>query len=514
MKPTHYLQSLIYSLTKAERRYFKIFANFQSSKKQYLLLYDAMVKRKSPNDSNLSEEEFKIKLKDDIPMKQYPVIKNYLFEQIIASLRMFHAKSSKNEEVFGLIMHADLLKSKGFESFAIKKLDKAKLIAERYEFYNHLILIFDKKILISLNKGQGLETEINHLYEEKERFISILQLESKYKRCLHEAFLLYRKGKRARTEEDIKKINYLLENQLLLTPSRAPTFQSKIAVFYALAILHKLQNINPKQSGFYFNKILKVWMDYPHMKEMDQTLYKIHIYNFLNHAHSINDYSQFDNYLEEVSKIKPKNVDQQIEDFQNVNHLRLLQYLNTGEYKKAKIIAQEIDKQINVFNQQKLELKLARKITLFYNISILYFITKDFDLSLKFLQKILLIKGIEHRLDMQSFTRILSLIINYEMSTTHEYFKHLKGSTEYLLKKEKRYFDFEKLLVKYLDKLMKSIVNGKRREIFNSLKEDIIGMESKYPDLHILGLKEIKIWIESHLTDKSMTEILEEKGNN
>ena len=105
MLKNEYLYYLIKSLSKSEKRHFRLYNKGDSN--NYLLLFDA-IEKQSHYDGIKIKETFK---KKDF-IKQLHVTKNYLNNQILKSLKSYHSKISKSAELKELIRDIEILLKK------------------------------------------------------------------------------------------------------------------------------------------------------------------------------------------------------------------------------------------------------------------------------------------------------------------------------------------------------------------------------------------------------------------
>ena len=88
MKPSNELFELIKSLTKSEKRFFKLQSSLQSGDKNYIRLFDTIDKM-----SEYDEEEVKSAFKGEKFIKHLPSEKNHLYKVILKALRSFYGET-------------------------------------------------------------------------------------------------------------------------------------------------------------------------------------------------------------------------------------------------------------------------------------------------------------------------------------------------------------------------------------------------------------------------------------
>jgi len=127
IKVPEFLFFLIKSLTREEKRYFKMNSGFQLEKeKLYIEMFDAIDKMERYDEKTLLKYVDKNKNK-------LSVSKNFLYNKILQSLRAYNERSSMDIELYNLVSDAQILMEKELFDSALKRLKKAKKLAIRYE---------------------------------------------------------------------------------------------------------------------------------------------------------------------------------------------------------------------------------------------------------------------------------------------------------------------------------------------------------------------------------------------
>ena len=138
------LFDLICSLTKAEKRIFRIYAKKiqQRGNVLFLQLFDYLEK----------QEAFEVQpLLNDLPnikSKQIPNLKRNLYENILASLRLLYSDQKVALQIRKFIDYAEILYGKGLYLQALKILSRAKKVARKnHQDDLHLEIVeFEKTI--------------------------------------------------------------------------------------------------------------------------------------------------------------------------------------------------------------------------------------------------------------------------------------------------------------------------------------------------------------------------------
>lgn len=139
MKKNEELFYLIQSLSKSEKRYFKLSAGGQDDA-EYLQLFDAIESQKV-YDEALIKEQFKHKAF----VVQLTTIKNYLKQRILLSLRGYHAKLSVQAELLDILRNIEILYNKGLYEICNAEIKRAEKKAEKFQQNNLLYQILEWK---------------------------------------------------------------------------------------------------------------------------------------------------------------------------------------------------------------------------------------------------------------------------------------------------------------------------------------------------------------------------------
>lgn len=114
MIATDDLLSLIQSLNQTEKRYFKIFAQRHVIGKSnaYINLFDAV--DAAGKKGNYDESEIRKQLHKIIPTTSFAVVKNYLYNLILKSMRAYHEDDNETHAISLRLLDIEFLMQKGW----------------------------------------------------------------------------------------------------------------------------------------------------------------------------------------------------------------------------------------------------------------------------------------------------------------------------------------------------------------------------------------------------------------
>ena len=140
---TEDLKTLVKSLTKAEKKNFRLYARrIQATEDlMYLDLFDILDKSVDHTDDEIIEEM-------GVTKSQYSNLKRHLYSQLLVSLRMLQKSKQVNIQIREYIDFSFVLYGKGLYMQSLKLLSKARKMAERIhnEFIQFTIIEIEKTI--------------------------------------------------------------------------------------------------------------------------------------------------------------------------------------------------------------------------------------------------------------------------------------------------------------------------------------------------------------------------------
>jgi hypothetical protein len=114
------LHQLIKSLSKAEKRYFKVYNSAKSESTNYVKLFDAIDKQDIYDESAIKDV-----FKDSKFVRQLHVTKNQLIKLILKSLRNYHSSISVESELNLILRNIELLFRKELFGICLDELKKS-----------------------------------------------------------------------------------------------------------------------------------------------------------------------------------------------------------------------------------------------------------------------------------------------------------------------------------------------------------------------------------------------------
>ncbi|WP_103867274.1 hypothetical protein [Aquimarina sp. I32.4] len=459
MKKNEELFYLIKSLSKSEKRYFKLNSQTNDSA-EYLLLFDAIEAQKTYN-----EAEIKALFKDKAFVTQLTTIKNYLKQRILQSLRNYHAKISKNAELMDIIRNVEILFHKGQYTICQSELNRAEKKAKHFQKNVLLFHIQDWKRKI-------------HQAKYPQDFESLKTIILKQKNTL---------------DATNEYINLLLANtnpaQFSLSHKKSVSLQNK-----TLKTLHKyrkqLLSKHSDKAKQTLENLIKEWEQNPELLKEYFAMY----FSVNNNLLAFLAYKkQYKEAFVRILLLKQKAF-----DIQNVSaalikeKLRLYNIeLEIHRNLKGLHTTHEIITEIQDFiKQHKSLIPNNYWLSFRFQFANIYFLKKDYTTGLQWINDILNNQTKADRKDLITYTYWLNLLIHHESNNGFT-LRYLIDAIKKHLKKQKNIDSYEKIILTFLSKTVKS-ESTEKRKAFANLKKQL--EEHPIPE-NTLGYIDFTEWI-------------------
>lgn len=411
---TDALFRLIRSLTKAEKRSFKLFANRNSSSVEelkFLKLFDFMDKSESYSDDEA------LKRLPEIKRSQLSNLKAHLFKQVLSSLRLQHSSHLPALEIREAIDHAQLLHHKGFYMQALRQLDKAKQMAQKHESILLQLEIAEfEKSIESQYITRSLPSRSEQLTSETLGLEYRLGLSVKFSNLSLQLYALYVKVGFVRNEKDYLFVTDFFKTRLPAYQHSKLGFEEKLHLYNA-QVWHHYITQDFLRCYRYAAKWVDCFQEVPEAKEQYYEMYLKGLHYLQNSVFNLRNPKRLEHV---VSLLEEETRTAYIMDQENTKLLRDLYWITgkiniyylTGTFADGVTFVDEVEDFILNYEGQ---LDQHRIMVLYYKIACLYFGSGDNKATIRYLNQVIQMKEVSLREDIQCFARILNLIAHFEM---------------------------------------------------------------------------------------------------
>ena len=499
------LTKLVGSLTKSEKRYFKMFTSIQSGEKDYLKLFEAVEKLKE-----YDEEKIKRMFAGEEFIKRLPAVKNYLYGQILKSLRIIHSGETVDSQLKEMLEEVSMLYEKRLYKQSAKILEKARDLATKNQLVLPLVEInvWKEKISSEILSPDKFEKLLPGLGEEELRLLE-LQKEIAQFRSLHNRIVLINKRiKEARTEEEMQQFEEIIKHPLLQMPdTKIRSFEAN-HYYYLIHLIYNHAKGDSEKCLYYAEKKIQLFEAFPDKINEKPKMYISALHNMLVSKIQLHDYSNFDEALNKLRSAPAKSLDNEVNRFSSSHNFELIMYLDTGDFTKSAEIRNEILAGLEKYGDK---VNPIEKTTLLYNLFYSYFGTGEFSKALGIINKLLNEYEKELRYDIQGAVRILNLILHYELRNT-SVLEYNAVSTNRFLSKSKRLYKLENTVLNFIRKKMPDIFTRKDEvEAFTLLREEFIALSEHEYEKKAFEYFDYISWADSKIENKPFEEIVKRK---
>ncbi|MDR2389145.1 MAG: hypothetical protein LBD89_05090 [Tannerellaceae bacterium] len=506
MNQTNALIILVKSLTKAEKRYFRLQTNLQSGEKVYLALFDLLDADRSPEDAYAQFEK-------DQGGRCVEMATKHLYRNLLDCLVRLREKQDMQTEICNRIAKAGILFERGLAEDSLEQLSKAKQLATDFEYDLLLQLIrrTELKYLSACNfKGVserelvGKQMKINEIMRHSRSINQHLQL---YDILKHR--LIY-KGY-ARSDKQKEDLNDLLLSELHLianTSYRGFEAQKLHLLFQAT---YDLNSGNYKLAIRYYQELISLFEENRHLLLNPPVYYLSAIKGILDSLQNAGLYKDMLFFLSKLSEIARGDYPT---EFTLSVRTQLYLYessclIHTGDFEKAQHLMHEAGE--GVFKKMPL-LGLEDQLKLHLSSAILYISQGEYVSARKWMRNIFGSGKLFHVFPSYKTARLVNLILQAELGN-YDFFENEIHAIKRNIHYEKQVYATEKLLFKFIHAYPLPSYEKSRRKLWNQFHKDFAPIQQSKYEGRLLRIFDFLAWIEYKLTRRPLAEILQEKNS-
>jgi tetratricopeptide (TPR) repeat protein len=469
MKPSNELFDLIKTLSKSEKRFFKLQSALQSGDKNYVRLFDTIDKMEE-----YDEEQVKKAFKGEKFIKHLPSEKNHLYKLILKALRSYYSDTSISSILKQEIKNIEILYNKSLFDECNKFLARAKKMAVKYEkFYYHFELINWEKTLLEEAFEDGQFTmDIDGLIEEEKLVIDQLRNLAEYHVLYSKINYVFRSGGYARTEENRAIIDEIVNHQLIKGKNTALSKRAATICYYTQGFCN-LANGDYDTALVKFRRVKAILDDADHLRSDLSKRYVRTIANMITCLLHKQEFEEARQLIVLMRSFKDEDGfnyrDVQASIFKNAGLAELELYHHKDDFENGVEAAEEIMKGLATFEGK---LQKEHELNFFYQFAYIYFGAGQFNKALSWLNKVLNDNENTLRQDLYSYARLFNLVIHYELGNYDLLEYTIKSTSRYLQKRE-RDFPMEKVIIDNFKKIIKNQSAADRKKHFLAFYKEL-----------------------------------------
>lgn len=506
MKRVDSVISLVYSLSKAEKKHFSLQVVKDKDEKDYLVIYDIITKSKQPNGNSVKEEFYKRK-----PSGSFEVSIQYLYEKLTDTLLVLRKKKDSYYDLVNNLCKARMLYERSLFEECFEILSDTIEQAQYYE--NNEILIMALKLeleyLLRLNFPSMTEQELFHKHFMQNEALKKIRKVTEQS-SLHN-LLKYRLEHigSIRTAKQKQDMNDLMVNELYIAAS------SETEGNFELTRNHKLFQANYLMGAGDYRTALNSYKELNYLFEQNRQFwsnppvyYLSVLEGVLSSLRSVGNYDEIPYFLE---KLKILIADTSLEFKVNATCLlfqyELFPYLDRGEFA-------ECTKLMNHYQESLYDkeawLSPIRKSELLLYTTLINIGNQDYKAAKKYISNAIVDHNIKY-LPLMRAIRLVRLIAYYE-TQEFELIRHESRSiTRSMPSSKEQTFKTERIILWFLNKRDLPILRKDREGFWEKLAPEIHELfENKY-ETQLLRLFDFTAWMEAKVRKEKLSDMLKQR---
>ena len=500
MENSGILFQLISSMSKGEKRVFRQQTKIQTGNKDYVKLFNLLVKTRDYNELKVME-----KLDWDKTPQQYYNLKNYLFRYLLKSLNINYAgpgaKVENNIRFIKILIHKKLFPAA--EKILLRTLEQCRQ-EERYSKILELVELYTA-IVREMENSKKLKPDLMQLRSTRNDTKILLDNAIAYE-SMYDQFFIYAKTKYiARGETDLEPLKSLVNNPLLNDEAMALSSRAR---FFFHKINHSIALFAGKYATAYKHCqiVFRLFERHPFLREDYFEEYYSNMSNLGHLQLYLGNYEECKRTLAILGQLPIPHWFDKTELLEKQKLLELRYAIDTAQLEQGAMAARSLERILKV-NGSKL--KPSKRLDTYYQLANFYVVAGQPKLAARWTRKIIEEPRTGVRSDLQNFARILNLFIYFDLNDPDLLEYYTRSTYRYLYSRRKLY-KYEDQILKFIKKAPYSLNKNELRDLF---KEEIQALETLLKDpfeKRAFFYFDTIAWLKSKLENKPMAEFIRE----
>jgi hypothetical protein len=503
MIPSNDLFDLIKSLTKSEKRYFRLFTarNGRGETNKYERLF-ALIERQDVYD----EEEIRRALAGDPMERHLPSAKHYLHNAIMRALHSYHIERSVPAQVSILIHQAEILYRKKLYTQFAKLVARAKELSTRNELW-HLtldVIWLEYSLLVLGDSFGGIEKRVDALMTELAETLELLGGQYRFEMIQARLFTYVATHEKPRTPREHEAMRGILgetferEDRIAITPMAKVYHNMNHAVYRQatgdlagaldayMRVLAVIDANGPMQNGTFLNPVLN---------------------NICLAAIALGDAPAFFAHHERLMRTVKKDPEQEgYKSYVAALHLMVTWHAATGEFERGVEAYGEVERAMEQFDGK---LRTGFDEMIVFGGFRIHFGAGHHARAIDFLNTILERPGAAISTAGFACAKLFMLIAHLELGND-ELLEYLIPSTARALRSREMMFGVEEMLLRFLRRTLRASSECERRQLASELLREIESLANDPFEKPMLEWIDLPAWIDSRATGRSYAAIVRE----
>lgn len=500
MSKSKSLLFLVNSMTRSEKKAFRVNSGSTRKVPEYMVLYDLIDQNKT-----VGVEEIKTKFLEQRPGVSFDATVKYLYKIILDSITELKKEQESDFNLMYGIMKAKILYEKSLfeDCFALLK----RIIHESEKQENLYSLLIASKheieFLLALNYPSTDEKTLlkKHFQINKtlRAIMKINEQSSIYELLMHR---IIHKGN-IRSQEQKYQLNDLVVSEIsIMSTSSLENFE--INKLHQLFQANYLISVGDYKSAYRsFNELNRLFENNKHLWNNPPVYYLQTVEGVLDSLRGIRNYKGMDYFIKQLEKLESSSINFDANVKSIIFLYNLFPSLDQGEFEKS---LQHLEENRNSIYSKLQLMPLTRQAELHLYASLVYFTNRNFKKAHSNLKLIILeVKGFFY-LPLYRTIRLANMMILYELKD-FEQLKYIAGSLKRDIKKNEKGYLIEKAILRFINIHNRSVNKKKNKDELLKILEGLDSLSQDVFEHQVLKIFDFNSWIKSKITREHLANI-------
>lgn len=500
------LFQLIKTLNRGEKRAFKLYASkyAKQATNAYVRLFEVIDAQKK-----YDEQAVKKKFSGKKFANQLPVLKNQLFNLILASLRSKAAQGNPLLKVNEKSEYAYLLFQRGLFKEAASNIAKARQIATQYQMYVQLLFVLEleKMVMEQYLDVNELNKYTASIALEIERIEGLVKNQKIFAQLVNAIYKLYRTVGKPQNEEEREKYETFIKHPILEDINNANSVRALLNYYDIYIVYHQVTGNSAEAYKFVCIQ-LELMEENDYLIHVSPSRYMRMLNNVLILSSSMNKSADFYKYLAKLDAFSQNintlhgHLKQRIFEVSKGNALAF--YVDSNQFEKGLEMESTIEKGLKEF----LYLSVDRKVRMCFGMALLQYYHSHWKKAHYWLDKALGFSEKEVAIDVIGYIKMLDLLLHFEQKNDR-FLKYQIERTKSYLQKHKRFLVVEKLLLQFLGKLINArLFKDKTKAEFTTFYKKLLILKKEQAHHPLFTHLKIHHWVVSQIQKESFLKVI------
>jgi tetratricopeptide (TPR) repeat protein len=503
------LFELIRSMSKSEKRYFKLLASRHTigDENNYVVLFDYIEKMPVYDEEQLFKH-----FKGEPFLNRFSITKKRLYDHLLHALDAYHATHSIDAQLHTQLHSAEILYNKSLYDQAKRILKSAEKLAKKNEKYVVLQQIskLNKRMLENEGYSDLSSLQILEIQAQDEELGKRIENSNILWTSKSLVFSkLHTKGV-ARTEEERLAYTKLIEH--LVVPDSSAGFDERYLYNHLMSAYHYgIQDLNG--CAVFLKKNLVLFEEDANRITQQLSTYLSLLTNAIYTLESLGQRTESNKLLQTLRKLPEDfgqviSEDMQIKLFASVNSVELGVHMKRGDFDQALKRVPQVELGLRTYENK---ITSVRRAFLCFKVATIYLGNGNSSEALKWINKIFNDPELDPSEDLLAFAYLVDLLIHMELKNNKLLPYAMKNAQRYLKSRNKLH-RFEKVFLQFVSKMIKATDQFVELELWEDLLNEIRELNGEGLDKAALEYFDFELWAASKVLKKDFPGLLRDRN--